>query len=161
MKESEGNTEAVRSLKHYGFGAYKLSDVRGARFTETKPCDIIAQSPKGRYIAIEGKVMNEWSNFNDKWLRPNQAIALDDACINRPGRAFIFLYVRIKANKAKKTKRVSKLLVLDWNTYRETLQGKGIGVDQMRAQSVGVWLDIQKDDEGKNIYNLKKLMSFK
>ena len=34
VKESTANTETVRSLKHFGFGAYKLSDVRGARFTE-------------------------------------------------------------------------------------------------------------------------------
>ena len=160
MKESEGNTSAVRSLKRYKFGAYKLSDVRGSRFTETKPCDIIAQSPKGRYIAIEGKVMNTWSNFNDKWLRPNQIAALNDATFKRPGRAFIFVYVVIKADKQKGTKRLHKLLVLDWKVYRETLQGKGIGVDQMRSHSVGVWLDPFKDDEGKTVYPLKKLMSF-
>jgi len=157
VKESTGNTETMRSLKHYGFGAHKLSDVRGSRFVENKPCDIIAQSPKGRYIAIEGKMMTKLSNFNEAWLRPNQVIALND-CLRRKGRAFVFLYVRVRGDRENGTKAIVKLCVLDWKIHREALKGKGYGVDLIRAQSVGVWLDPTHDEDKKIIWPIKKLL---
>lgn len=157
VKESIANTEVVRSLKHYGFSAHKLSDVMGSRFTSSKPCDIIAQSPKGRYIAIEGKMMTKLSNFNEAWLRPNQVIALD-ACVRLKGRAFVFLYVRVRGDREKGTSGICKLVVLDWKIHREALKGKGYGVDLIRAQSVGVWLDPLHDEDKKIIWPLKNLL---
>lgn len=160
MKENVGNTEVVRSLKHIGWGAYKLSDVRGSRFTETKPCDIIACSPKGRYVSIEGKLIKKWEGFNARKLRPNQIAELNGTAFKRKGRAFVFLYVRINADKSKGQKRVCKLVVFDWKKHRQVLMGKGYGVQELRAQKVGVWLDPDKDDQGKLLWPLKKLLTF-
>lgn len=160
IKEVTGNTEAVRSLKHYGYGAYKIADVRGSRFMENKPCDIIASSPKGRSIYIEGKMSKKWEGFSSKKLRPHQVIELTNNCFKRKGRSFVFLYVRIKADKNKGIERVCKLVVFDWKVHRNRLT-KGYTVKQMRSQSVGVWLDPLKDDKGKIIWPLKKLLSLK
>lgn len=159
MKENPCNTESVRSLKHYGFGAYKLSDVRGSRFTETKPCDIIACSPKGRYVAIEGKLIKKWEGFSARALRPNQIAHLDATCFKRGGRAFVFLYVRIAPDRKNSVKRVCKLVVFDWKKYRETIH-EGIGVRELKDQTYGVWLDPSKDKQNKLIWPLKRLMSF-
>lgn len=158
MKESQNNTEAVRSFNYYGYKAYKLSDVRGSRFTETKPCDMIICSPKGRYISVESKLMKKWTRFNDSELRPNQ-IAHLDATVKREGRAFVFLFVSIPANKAKGQKRVRKLCVLDWKIHRKFLRNKGYDINLIRRNLVGVWLDPIKDDEGKIMWNLKNLLS--
>lgn len=158
MKESQNNTEAVRSFNYYGFKAYKLSDVRGSRFTETKPCDMIICSPKGRYVAVESKLMKKWKCFNMRELRPNQ-IAHLDATVKREGRAFVFVFVSIRADRATGQKRVRKLCVLDWKEHRDTLEGKGIPLHKMKAKIYGVWLDPLKDDEGKVLWNLKKLLS--
>lgn len=160
MKENHCNTEVVRSLKHYGWGAYKLSDVRGARFTETKPCDIIACSPKGRYVAIEGKLIKKWQGFSAKALRPNQIAHLDQTCIKRQGRAFVFLYVRINPDKQKGTKRECWLVAFDWKKHREALMGKGYGVNQLRNLEVGLWWKPIKDKQGKILWPLKKLLQF-
>lgn len=160
MKENIGNTEVVRSLRHYKWGATKLSDVRGSRFTETKPCDIIACSPKGRYVSIEGKMIKKWEGFSAKKLRPNQIAELNGTTFKRKGRAFVFLYIRIKADRSKGQKRVCKLVVFDWKVHREVLMGKGYGVNELRAQEVGTWLDPLQDNQGKVLWPLKNLMTF-
>lgn len=151
MKETNGNTNAVRSLRHYGYFAYKISDVQGSRFTETKPCDIIVCSPKGRFGAIEGKIMKRWATFNKKVLRPNQIMALDAVSKKRQGRAWIFLYVHIKA---KGHRPLHRLVVLDWTIFRPLIMGQGIGVQQLRAQTIGIWLTpmkVQKKDVYRNL----------
>lgn len=160
MKEATGNSEVVKSLRKIGWGATKLSDVRGSRFTDSKPCDILACSPKGRYVAIEGKMIKKWGGFNTKTLRQNQIDELNNTCLKRQGRAFVFLYVRINANPSKGLKRVCKLVIFDWKKHRKALEGKGYGVAQLRSQSVGVWLDPSRDEDGKTIWNLKKLLTY-
>jgi len=150
INESQGNTSALRSLHYYGFGAHKLSDVMGKRFTDVKPCDIIAGSPKGRYIAIEGKIIKKWCGFNSKVLRPQQRAELDRATFKTEGRAFIFLYVRIE--------KIHFLVVFDWKKYRSILD-KGIHIDHMKKKMFGVWLPPKKDKKGKVIYNIKNLLS--
>lgn len=157
MKEAVGNTEAVRSLKHYGWKAYKLPDVLGGRFTQNKPYDIIACSKKGRYVAIEGKLIKKWEGLTRNAFRDHQPIELDKVVKNN-GRAFVFLYVRINADKKKGQKRVCKLVVFDWKVHRKAIMTEGYGVALMRSQSVGVWLDPEKDDEGKIIWPLKTLL---
>lgn len=161
MKEAVGNTEVVRSLKHFKWKAYKIPDVRGSRFIQNKPCDIIACSPKGRYVAIEGKMIKKWEGFSSKKLRPHQVIELNDICFKRQGRAFIFLYVRVQGDPSKGLKRATKLVIFDWKTHRDALSGKGYGVNQLRNMSVGVWLDPQKDEQGKIIWPLKNLLNLK
>lgn len=161
VNERTCNTEAVRSLHHYGWGAYKIPDTMGSRFTSDKPCDIIACSPKGRYVAIEGKMMKRLSSFSAKVLRPNQIFELDRATLKCKGRAFIFLYVRIQADKEKGIKRVHKLCVLDWKVHRKALLGKGYSKNQIMYQGVGLWLDAEKNKNGKTIYNLKRILSEK
>lgn len=158
MKEVTGNTEAVRSLRFFGWGANKLSDIRGSRFTDKKPCDIIACSPKGRHVMIEGKMIKKWSCFNDKVFAQHQIDELDNNCNKRLGRSFVFLYIRINGDSSKGTKRVIKLVVFDWKKHRKNLQGKGYSIDQMRSQSVGVWLDPIHDKDGKIMWPIKKLL---
>lgn len=157
ITEAVGNTEAVRSFHHYGFGAYKISDVQGSRFTETKPCDILVCSPKGRYIAVEGKMIKKWCSFGGNVLRPNQIFELEGTSIKRKGRAFIFLYVRIPPNKIKGTKRVHKLVVFDWAKYRKIFMGRGISIEDMRNKKYGVWIDPFKRPDGKIIYDIRKI----
>jgi len=158
INEAVGNTEAVRSLHHIGWGAYKIPDTMGSRFTSDKPCDIIACSPKGRYVAIEGKMIKKWCSFNAKVLRPNQIFELDRATLKCKGRAFVFLYVRIQADKEKGTQRVHKLCVFDWKLHRGSLINKGYSIEAIKTQSVGVWFDPIKNKNGKTIYNLRKLL---
>jgi len=150
VNESQGNTAALRSLHHYNFGAHKLSDVMGKRFTDPKPCDIIASSPKGRYIAIEGKIIKKWGKFTSKVLRPQQRSELDRATFKTEGRAFIFLYVRIE--------KVHYLVLFDWKKHRSILD-EGISIEQMKAKTFGVWLPPKKDENGKVIYNIKNMLS--
>jgi hypothetical protein len=158
MKESVGNTEVVRSLRFYKWRAHKLPDVLGSRFTDNKPYDIVACSPKGRFVAIEGKLTKKWEGFSGRKLRPHQVIELDGVAKKCQGRAFVFLYVRINADRKTGQKRVCKLVVFDWKKHRAALMGKGYGVALMRSQAVGVWFDPIKDDQGKLVWPIKKLL---
>lgn len=136
-KESEGNTITVRSLRQFGFFAYKISDVQGTRFTETKPCDIIACSPNGTFIAIEGKLFKKWQKLDKDVLRPNQIKALDEISYKRNGRAFVFLYVSIKSTK--KTKGFEGLVVFEWRKHRDViLSPGGIPPTDLRNHAYGV-----------------------
>lgn len=113
MKESNFNTEVVRSLRYYGWLAHKLSDVRGTRFTGEKPCDILACSPSGCFVAIESKQMKKYERLKVGALRPNQIATLDKAIENN-GRAFLLVNVRIP--------RVHNVCVaLDWNEHRDAI----------------------------------------
>lgn len=154
MKEAIGNTEAVRSLKHIGFWAHKLPDVMGGRFTDSKPFDIVACSPKGRFISIEGKMTKKWEGFSAKKLREHQVVNLDATGVKRGGRAFVFLYVRIKADKKKNQPRVTKLVVFDWKKYRARLLGAGFTAQEMRT-IVGTQGIDTFTHEGKLHYALK------
>jgi hypothetical protein len=142
--ERVGNTEAVRSFRKFGWGAYKISDVQGSRFTETKPCDIIAQSPKGLYVAVEGKMIKKWAKVSAKLFRPNQIEELDGAC-KRNGKAFLFVYVRIQPNKEKNIERVHALLVFDWKKYRNRLMTVGIGAKELRERLHGIFIPVEKE----------------
>lgn len=157
MKESQCNTDAVRSLKHYGWGADKISDVMGSRFTAKKPCDIIACSPKGRYVAIESKLMKRWAKFSFDLLRPNQVEHLSKTALKRQGRAFVFLFVEIPRNPKTGEKRIYKLCVLDWVKYHKQIMSNSIGADDLKGQKVGKWFEPQKVN-GKVIFPLKKLL---
>lgn len=158
MKESQCNTETVRSLKHLGWGAYKISDVQGKRFTEEKPCDTIACSPKGRHTMIEGKLIKAWCSLNERSLklRPNQVFALTNNCVKRKGRSFLFIFVKIPPSKSHKG--LYKLLVLDWAHHRQAITGDGIPIDLVRSQAIGTWLDPFKRD-GKTEWPLERLLS--
>jgi len=155
FKEAHGNTEVVNSFKHFGFKAYKIPDIRGSRFTANKPYDIVACSKKGRYIAVEGKLIKKWQGITKNVFQPHQPIELD-AIVKRNGRAFLFVYIRINACKGHK--RVCKLVIFDWAVHRKDIMCKGIGVTLMRSQSIGTWLDPFKDKNDKIIWPLKNLL---
>lgn len=148
------NTEAVRSFHHYGWGAYKIPDVLGSKFTGDKPCDIIAESPKGRYVAVEGKLIKKWCKLSPSILRPNQIFEL-----NRAKRSFLFLYIRIKANKEKGTKRVHKLCVIDWKEDGKWILKNGVVKYLLEEQEIGRWLEPLKDKNGKTIYDIRKILN--
>lgn len=158
MKESKCNTEVVRSLKKIGWGAYKLPDVLGQRFTVNKPCDILACSPKGRFVAIESKLFKKVKGFNLSELRPNQIEALEKNSIKRKGRAFIFLFISIKADKSKGLKSSYELVVFDWQKYGKVLKKKPFSIEQIRSKSVGVWYTPEKLNN-KIFWDFKKLLS--
>ena len=155
VNEALGNTEAVRSLRHYGFRAYKISDVMGTSFTSKKPVDILCCSPKGRYVAIEGKIIKKWAGLNIKAFRENQIQELDGV-VKRHGRAFVFLYVKIPRDLSKGLKKIDQLVVFDWRIYRNIIK-KGISAKQMRERLLGVWLDPIMVS-GKIVWPIKKLL---
>lgn len=155
--ERVGNTEAVRSFRKFGWGAYKISDVQGMRFTETKPCDIIAQAPNGLYVAVEGKMIKKWEKISARLFRPNQINELDGAC-KRKGRAFLFLYVRIQPNKEKGTPRVHALFVFDWKKYRKRLMTIGIGAQELRDRAHGIFIPVEKDDKDRHFYDIRGIL---
>lgn len=154
INEALGNRIAVRSLRHIGYGAYKIPDVMGSHFTDKKPYDIVASSLKGRSIAIEGKLMKKWGRFDWKVFQSQQIVELDANCLKREGRSFVFIYVIITEGN----KRMHRLCVLDWKKYHKQIKGKGISIDQMRSQKVGKWYDLTKDKFDKDIYNIKGFM---
>lgn len=161
IKEAVCNTEVVRSLNFYGMKAYKLPDVLGSRFTANKPYDIIACSTKGRFIAIEGKLIKKWQGVSRTIFQDHQPIELDGV-LKRNGRAFLFLYVRIKADKKTGQKRVCKLVVFDWEKHREAIMTEGYGVALLRSQSVGDWYDpVKFSGQEKLIWPLKTLLKSK
>jgi len=155
--ERELNTEIVRSLKYYNFFAYKISDVMGSRFTETKPCDILACSPHGEFIAIESKLMKKWQGFNKNVLRENQIQTLN-RIIRNSGRAFVFLGVSIKADKKKGIQKESWLIIFDWAIHKKAIMGKGYSPNDLREGLVGDWRTNSKNSEGKIIWDIETLL---
>lgn len=158
IQERVGNTEAVRSFRKFGWGAYKISDVQGMRFTETKPCDIIAQAPNGTYVAVEGKMMKAWATLNGGLFRENQIAELDGATFKRKGRAFVFLYLRIPPNKKKATPRLHALMVFDWKVYRKRIMGKGVSPQELRDRAHGLFIPVERDNKGRHFYDLRGLL---
>lgn len=150
VNEVTGNSDAVRSLRLYGFRAYKIPDVRGTKFTGEKPCDIWAYSNKGRHVSIEGKMIKKFESFSSKVLRSNQIEELD-ACVQKEGRAFVFLYIYIPRQK-------KQLVVFDWLLYRDLLH-RGFSKQELLTKEFGVWLEEMKQFDGKAIFNLSKLLS--
>lgn len=148
INEALGNKIAVNSLRHYGFRAHKISDVMGSHFTDKKPYDIFACSPKGRSVAIEGKLMKKWGKLNHKVFQAQQLIELDGNCLKCNGRSFVFLYVMIG--------KTHLLCVLDWKRYHMRIKtDAGISIDELRNMETGKWYDVTQDSFGKDIYNIK------
>lgn len=118
MKETIFNSEIMASLKAAGLWAYKVADsptswtMSRTRFTPEKPCDILACGSGGRFIAIEGKQMKTFKAFGLYALRPSQISNLD-RIIERGGRAYVFLNVRIRARKGE-VDHENRLIVFDW-----------------------------------------------
>lgn len=152
MKENHINSEVVRSLELDGFWAYKIPDVLGSRFTARKPFDVVAESKKGRFISIEGKLIKKWEAFSLKKLADHQIINLNRTGVKRDGRAFVFLYIRIP-------REASYIVVFNWKKYK-TLLKKGLTAKELKTKKHGVWLSPGKDDMGKIYWPLKKLMSY-
>lgn len=154
MKEAEFNSEVVRSLKHLGYFAYKISDVMGSRFTPEKPCDILACDLKGRFIAIESKQIKSWKSLTGKMLRDNQIVTLDKS-VKITGRAYVLLNIRI--HDVKNKRRENWCVVFDWSIHRESIMNNKYTAKVLQDGYVGEWLLPSKDDEGKIIWPLKNL----
>jgi hypothetical protein len=154
INERACNTDAVRSFHHYGWGAYKLADTLGANFTPEKPCDIICESPKGRYVPVESKLIKKYGVFNSGAFQPSQIFEL-----NRAKRSFVFLFVKIPPDKAKGTKRVNKLCVLDWKIHGKRILTTGISLEELKAEKFGMWLDPFKQQQSeKTIYDIRRIL---
>jgi hypothetical protein len=152
MKENVFNTEVVRSLKLENYFAYKISDVQGSRFTETKPCDILACDLKGNFIAIESKQIKKWAGLTARLLRDNQIITLDKA-VKNTGKAFVLLNIRINGVKGKP--RENWCVVFDWSIHRKNIMTNKYTAKVLQDGFVGEWLLPSKDEEGKIVWPLK------
>lgn len=109
IKESHFNTEIVNSLKEAGAWAYKIPDVLGTRFTSDKPFDIVGMYGK-KGFAIESKQIKSWKAFGSRYLRPSQIENLQ-LVEDTGNKSFVFLNVRIPANKAENTRRENCLII--------------------------------------------------
>lgn len=163
MKESVFTTEVVNSLESFGLYVYKLADIPNAarrviRFIPVKPCDVIACSPKGRFIAIETKQFKKWQGLTKSVMQEGQIFHLDRIA-KRGGQAFVILNVRIEANKRKGQKRVNLCGVFNWKEYRDQILDGSIGAKIIREQSKGIWIDSFLDEKKKRVWNLQKLLS--
>lgn len=116
MRESFFNTEVVKSLNDAGAWAYKISDVLGSRFTADKPFDIFG-CYNGIAFAIESKQIKEWKAFGSRYLRDSQVEHLQKV-EDAGGRSYVFLNVRIKANKAEKIKQQNLLLIFKFSDLK-------------------------------------------
>lgn len=130
MRESNFNTEIVRSLKALKIWSYKIADsptswtMKATRFTPDKPCDIIA-CVDGRFVAIESKQIKKFEAFGMRHLRDVQIANLDhvERC---GGRSFVFLNIRIKAVKGK-TKHENRLIIFPWDEFKALCMEGSIG----------------------------------
>lgn len=139
MREAQFNSEVINSLQAMGFWAYKIADSPTSwtkaqtRFTPTKPSDIIACSPTGAMVMIEGKQFKSYKKLSGKNLRESQINALD-AIVAINGRAYLFLNIRITHP------RTNFLVAFNWKWHRERLMGEGISAAQLREQKWGTWV---------------------
>ncbi len=155
VKENIFNTEVVRSLKHYDYFAYKISDVMGSRFTETKPCDILICSPKGVFIAAESKQIKKWSGLTGKMLRDNQIKTLDKTVKNK-GKAFVLLNIRLPLIKGKQQKE-NWCVVFNWAVHRKAIMGNEYTAEVLRGGYIGEWRLSSLDENKKTIWDIKDL----
>ena len=122
MKESDFQAELLKSLRTQGCYAEKIPDaptskMKGLRFTLPKPFDIFA-SVNGQFVAIECKQIKKFEAFGLSHMRPSQIEHLSKV-IQKGGRAFVFLNVRIKPSVAKQIKHENRLLIFDWGVWHE------------------------------------------
>ena len=163
MKESVFTTEIVNSLESFGLYVYKIADIPNAarrviRFIPVKPCDVIACSPKGRFIAIETKQFKKSQGLTKSVMQEGQIYHLD-RIVKRGGKAFVIVNVRIEANKRKNQKRINACGVFNWKTYREKILDGSLGAKVIRDQSEGTWIESSLDDKKKRVWNLQKLLT--
>lgn len=123
MKEIQSNTQIVNSIRPHWF-VHKLMDMPNAvravtRFMPSKPFDIFAFI-HGKGVGIETKLLKKWKGFSISYLRENQIEALDEVLM-AGGRAFVFVHVCIPANVVEGTKRVNRLIILDWAKWNQKL----------------------------------------
>lgn len=121
MKEATFVSEIVRSLRHYGFWAFKIPDapitkelLKITRFTMAKPCDIVACLPcgvisDGMFVAIECKQFKKWESFNVRDMRPAQVEQLS-AIEDHGGSCWVFLNIRLKDE--------NRLIIFEWAELR-------------------------------------------
>ena len=121
MKEATFTTEVIRSLRHFGFWAFKIPDapitkelLKITRFTMAKPCDIVACLPvgvisDGVFVAIECKQFKKWKAFSVRDMRPAQVEQLS-ALEDHGASCWVFLNVRMKGT--------NRLIIFEWAELR-------------------------------------------
>ncbi len=155
MKETQTNSEIMRSLKHQNIWCYKIADSptswtqAATRFTPSKPCDILA-CHRGKFLAIEGKLIKKWKAFGLRDLRDSQIKGLTEV-VKAGGRAFVFLVVRIPAI-AGKQKRVNRLIAFDFGFLD---RNRIFRFDHKQLQALD-YISTTKDGEGKMIFDLSE-----
>jgi penicillin-binding protein-related factor A (putative recombinase) len=138
MKESQFNTEVLRSLQENGAWAYKIADqptswtAHATRFTPDKPCDIVAIY-RGTGFIVEGKQIKKFEAFGANKIRPSQIKNMDEV-VDKGGRAFVFLNIRIKAVKGVSSHE-NRLVILDWSKLRDTFQTGSIKAKELKELS--------------------------
>jgi len=92
MDESQFLTEIKHSFEASNCFAYKIPDTGNAfaRFTVSKPFDMVAATPDDKFIAIEGKVQLDGFAWSVKHLRQTQRLGLARVS-EKHKRAYVFL----------------------------------------------------------------------
>lgn len=121
MKEAIFVSEVMRSLRHFGFWAFKIPDapitkelLKLTRFTMAKPCDIVACLPTGvisdgMFVAIECKQFKKWKAFSVRDMRPAQVEQLS-AIEDHGGSCWVFLNIRVGHD--------IRLIIFEWAELR-------------------------------------------
>lgn len=136
MREATFNTEIMNSLKELDMWAYKIPDfpmswvMRKTRFTPEKPCDIVTMY-RGRIILLELKQMKKWQAFGGQ-IRDSQKKHMD-MVVRKGGRAYVFLNVRIKADKEKNQEYVNRLLFFDWKEWSPIFERGNLFAKELRT----------------------------
>ena len=149
VNEMNCNTVTVNSFRKLKWKAHKLSDQRGTRFTGEKPCDILLCSPEGFHGAVESKLIKKWEKVSLKDFRTNQIEHLDYVSKTNFGKAWAFIHIRIGESKA--------VYVLPWEQFRNRLED-GISPLQFQKLLREFRCNLEKDDKGKDIYNLRRFL---
>lgn len=142
MRESVFTGEIRDSLKAIGMGVYKPGDMirTGAtRFIPEKPADLICDNA-GIYLLIETKQIKKWAKISMLMMRDSQIRELDNVIARSElGQAWVFVNVRLSANKATGQKRESWLVAFDWR-YDKHLLEEGIGSKELQKKEKGLWV---------------------
>jgi len=136
VKEGQFLTEVKHSFNDVGCYAYKIPDmpsgfVTGFRFNPDKPYDMVV-GLKGDFAAIEGKLLKKFEAFGMRHIRDCQIKGLDEV-VSTGNRAYIFLNIRVSGDKEKRIKRANRLLVWEWENFKERCKDGTIKKKELEA----------------------------
>lgn len=130
MKEAVFNTEISRSINSQGGWYYKVADsptswtMKQTRYTPVKPCDGFGMY-QGIGFLVECKQIKKWQSLSLKAFRQNQIESLS-RFYELGGKSFVFLNIRISANKSLGQKRENRCLIFEWEKLYRWLSDRNL-----------------------------------